>query len=84
MLSRKVGFFTRKPTKMDLHFYDFSTIFNDFSKVQLKTLKHIYRGTLRRNQIITKRPSLYGKDPHFTENTLERIKSTPCSPRRRL
>jgi hypothetical protein len=45
---------------MDLHFYDF---FYDFSKVQLKTLKHIYRGTLERNQIITKRPSLYGKHP---------------------
>jgi hypothetical protein len=31
---------------LDLHFSDFSTVFNDFSKVQLKTLKHTYKGTL--------------------------------------
>jgi hypothetical protein len=26
----KVGFFTRNPTKLDLHFYDFSTILMNF------------------------------------------------------
>jgi hypothetical protein len=30
----KIGFFTKNPTKLDLHFSDFSTICNDFSKVQ--------------------------------------------------
>jgi hypothetical protein len=30
----KVYLFTRKPTKLDLYFSDFSTIFNDFSMVQ--------------------------------------------------
>jgi hypothetical protein len=38
----KIGFFTRNPTKLDLHFSEFFTIFNDFSKLQLKTLKQLY------------------------------------------
>jgi hypothetical protein len=29
----KIGFFTRNPKKLDLHFSDFAMIFNDFSKV---------------------------------------------------
>jgi hypothetical protein len=34
---KKVEFFTRKPTKLDLHFSDLSTIFNDFSKLHPKS-----------------------------------------------
>jgi hypothetical protein len=29
----KVEFFTRKPTKLNLHFSDFSMFFNDFPKL---------------------------------------------------
>jgi hypothetical protein len=29
----EIGFFTRNPTKLDLHFYGFSTIFNGFYKL---------------------------------------------------
>jgi hypothetical protein len=41
-VSRKDWFFTRKPTKLVLHFSNFSTICNDFSKLQLKTLEQLY------------------------------------------
>jgi hypothetical protein len=42
MFLEKIYFFTRKPTKLVLHFSEFSTIFNDFSKLQLKTLEQLY------------------------------------------
>jgi hypothetical protein len=45
---------------LDLHFSDF---FNDFSKFHLKTLKYIYRGTLRIFSYFTSVPFLYTKHP---------------------
>jgi hypothetical protein len=38
-------------------------IFNDFSKVLMETLKHIYRGTLALLFRITDRSLLHGKHP---------------------
>jgi hypothetical protein len=34
--TKDVVFFTKKPTKLGLHFYDFSTVFYGFYKIQLK------------------------------------------------
>jgi hypothetical protein len=62
MFSRKDRFLLQEPKKMDLHFFDFSKIFNEFSKAQLETLTHIYTGPLnfltelRNNPYIAKTP----------------------------
>jgi hypothetical protein len=42
MLPRKGRVFTMNPTKLDLHFSDFSMIFNGFLKLLRITLKGFY------------------------------------------
>jgi hypothetical protein len=59
---------------LDLHFSDFSTIFNEFSKVQLETLTHIYMGTL--NFLTELRNS-----PYIAKNTLDKMQSKQLGPR---
>jgi hypothetical protein len=63
MLSRKDMFLQQEPNKIGFAFFYFSTIFNDFSKFQLKTLKYIYRGTLGNFSYFTSVPFLYTKHP---------------------
>jgi hypothetical protein len=59
-----------------LHFSDFSTIFNDFSKVQLKP-----KNTITSRAMGKTFHNLHNS-PWFTENTLGRLKKTQSGPRR--
>jgi hypothetical protein len=46
MFSRKDRILHQELNKIRFAFFDFSTIFNDISKVQLKPYFNFYRGTL--------------------------------------
>jgi hypothetical protein len=61
MLSGKGRVLHPELTKLDLHFYDLSTIFNEFSKFQLKPKKTITSRTLEKLFVITQQPLVYGK-----------------------
>jgi hypothetical protein len=63
MFSRKDRFLHPEPNKIGFAFFDFSTIFNEFSKMLQKTLKHFYRGASKYFLEITQRSLDYGNLP---------------------
>jgi hypothetical protein len=73
IFSRKDRFLHQEPNKLDLHFSDFSTIFNDFSKLLQETLNTFTEGP---SETFTN-SHMY---PYFTKISLERSKSSQCAP----
>jgi hypothetical protein len=71
-----VVLFTENPTKLSLHFYDFSTIFYVFYKIQPKD-KHHLRTNFHRDPCTFSHSQI---SPWFTKNTLERLDFLQCHP----
>jgi hypothetical protein len=62
-ITKVVGFFTRKPTKLGLHFSAFSTQFTRFCKAVILFEIHFCTGVPGTFQPFTDMPSVHTQDP---------------------